>query len=209
MLVFDLDGTLIASGVDIIASVNHTLLSLGRPALAYAEAIAYIGDGVKRLIERALGTDSREDVGKAIDIFTKHYDAHMLDTTDLYPSVRDVLFHFREKTKVIITNKRAQPTAKIIDAFRIGNSFADIVGADTTPYLKPDPRILAPLMTRHGVSRDGTVVIGDGPNDILLAKNAGVLSCALLDGLTPPEALLALSPDYACEDLGEIRTFFC
>jgi phosphoglycolate phosphatase len=209
MLVFDLDGTLIASGVDIVASVNYTLSAMDRPALPYDEAIDYIGDGVKMLIERALGNSSPADFGKAIEIFTNHYTEHMLDTTDLYPSVREVLFHFRDKTKVIITNKRAQPTAKIIEAFRIGESFAEIIGADTTPYMKPDPRILLPLMARYGATADRTAIIGDGPNDILLAKEAGVISCALLNGLTRPEVLRALEPDFTCEDLGEIMTHFC
>jgi phosphoglycolate phosphatase len=209
LLVFDLDGTLIASGCDIVSSVNHMLSVMNRPTLPYDEAIEYIGDGVKRLIERALGGPSPADFGKALEIFSRHYAEHMLDTTDLYPSVRGVLTHFREKTKVIVTNKRAAPTSRIIEAFRIGDSFAEIIGADTTPYIKPDPRILAPLMARYAAVGERTVVIGDGPNDILLAKETGAVSCALLNGLTRPEALLALAPDYACEDIGEITTLFC
>jgi phosphoglycolate phosphatase len=209
VLVFDLDGTLIASGVDIVASVNYTLSAMDRPTIPYDEMIEYIGDGVRKLIERALGNNSPADFGKAMEIFTSHYAEHMLDTTELYPAVRDVLFHFREKTKVIITNKRAQPTAKIIEAFRIGDSFAEIIGADSTPYMKPDPRILTPLMARYATVGERTIVIGDGPNDILLAKETGAVSCALLNGLTRPEALLALEPDYACNDLGEVMALFC
>lgn len=209
MLVFDLDGTLISSGVDIVASVNYMLSVMEKQTLSYDEAIDYIGDGVKILIEKALGCTSPAEFDKALKIFSQHYLEHMLDTTDLYPAVRGLLSHFRSKTKVIITNKRAQPTERIIEAFHLNEHFAEIIGADTTPYMKPDPRVLMPLMARYRVAGDRTLVIGDGPNDILLAKKAGAVSCALLNGLTRPAVLLALQPDYACEDIGEVSALFC
>ena len=94
------------------------------------------------------------------------------------------------------------------DTLGISKYFNEIIGADSTDYKKPDPRLLLPLLAKYGAGCDHTVVIGDGINDIMLAKNTGVLSCALMNGLTRREILLALNPDFACEGLFELFSIF-
>jgi phosphoglycolate phosphatase len=208
LMIFDLDGTLVNSGGDIVASVNYTLKSLNIPIKSEAEILSFVGDGVNKMIERALAKDSQNLFDRAMDIFSEYYARHMLDTTCLYDSVIEVLDHFHDKKKVIITNKRKYFTLKMTDALGIGKYFEEIIGADSTAYKKPDPRLFIPLLERvHAVYND-TVVIGDGVNDIMLAKNTGVLSCALLNGLTHRDILLALDPDFACEGLRELLKIF-
>jgi len=209
LFIFDLDGTLISSGADIVASVNYTLGEMGAEQLPYEEVVEFIGDGVTKLIARAIGKESGPDFERAMDIFSRHYAEHMLDTTRLYPGAMDVLNHFADKMKVIITNKREEPAMRILKELGIRSYFVMVIGADTTPYLKPDVRILRPLWDRYDVPRARTVVVGDGPNDILLAKNAGLISCALLNGLTRRELLLALHPDEVCEKIQELKELFC
>ncbi|MGA2330696.1 MAG: HAD-IA family hydrolase [Syntrophales bacterium] len=208
LMIFDLDGTLVNSGGDIVASVNYTLESLDIPTKSQEEILTFVGDGVNKMIERALGKDIQHLFNRAMDIFSDYYAGHMLDTTRLCDSVIEVLDHFRNKKKVIITNKRRYFTLKMTDALGISRYFEEIIGADSTAYIKPDPRLFIPLLERvHAVYND-TVVVGDGVNDIMLAKNAGVLSCALLNGLTRRDILLALDPDYACEGLRELIKIF-
>jgi phosphoglycolate phosphatase len=209
LMIFDLDGTLVTSGPDIAASVNDTLATLGLPAIEEAMILEFVGDGVKKLIERSLGPALQVRSEEALIIFSRHYEEHMLDTTTLYPGVIEVLRHFHEKKKVVLTNKRHRFAAAMINALRLTHCFDDILGADSTPYIKPDARLAGLLLTRFGARPDRTVIIGDGVNDILLAKHAGLLSCALLNGLTGRETLLNLKPDYSCEHLPEITSIFC
>ncbi len=208
LMIFDLDGTLVNSGGDIVASVNYTLESLDIPAKSQEEIFTFVGDGVNKMIERALGKDFRYLFDRAMDIFSDYYAEHMLDTTCLCDSVIEVLDHFRSKKKVIITNKRRYFTLKMTDALGISRYFEEIIGADSTAYKKPDTRLFVPLIERFHAAYNDTVVIGDGVNDIMLAKNTGVLSCALLNGLTHRNILLALDPDFACEGLGELIKIF-
>ncbi|MFA4916133.1 MAG: HAD-IA family hydrolase [Syntrophales bacterium] len=209
LMIFDFDGTLVNSGGDIAASVNYTLENLGIPAMEPEVIIDFVGDGVKKLIERSLGHDCQDQFDEAMKIFTAYYSEHILDTTTFYPGVTDILQHFQDKKKVIITNKRYSFTKTIAEALDMEKYFDDIIGEDSTPYKKPDLRLLSPLMERFGAGCDQTVVIGDGINDILLAKNTGVLSCAFLNGLGHRDILLAQRPDFIYESLLELRSLFC
>ena len=208
LMVFDFDGTLVKSGDDLAASVNHTLDTLELPLLDTDTIIGFIGDGVAKLIERSLGDEYRHRFEEAMGIFNAHYADHLLDTTSLYPGVYDTLDYFRETKKVIVTNKRYDYTLKISDALRVAGCFEEIIGADSFPVRKPDQGILLPLLDRYGAKSTDTVVIGDGTNDILLAKNSGTLSCALLNGLGNRAHLLALRPDYCCEEIAELKELF-
>ena len=208
LMIFDFDGTLVNSGGDIAASVNYTLNTLHIPVMEQDEIISYIGDGVQKLIERSLGQSKQHLFVEALKIFSDYYANHMLDTTSLCDSVIEVLEHFRRKKKLIITNKRKYFTVAMTDAFHITHYFDDIIGADSTPYKKPDPRLLIPLIEKFGVGNRNTVIIGDGVNDVMLAKNSGALSCTLLNGLTPRDVLGSLNPDFACEGLSELITLF-
>jgi len=208
LMIFDLDGTLVTSGKDIAASVNYTLAALGRQVIEEAIILDFIGDGVIKLIERSLGPAACDRLEKALVIFSSHYDEHMLDTTTLYSGVVEAIEHFHDKKKVIMTNKRIRFAAAMCDALQLTPYFDDILGADSTPYIKPDARIARLLLTRFRCRPERTVIIGDGVNDILLAKNAGLLSCAFLNGLTDRETLLNLNPDYSCEHLSEITKIF-
>lgn len=207
-MVFDFDGTLADTGKDIVAAVNVALRSLGLPERPYAEAIGYIGDGVQLLLERSLGADKKSLYPEARMIFLKYYGDHLLDSTSLYPGVEEVLRHFEAKTKWIVTNKLYGFTVSIAKALKIQRYFEGIVGRDSTPFVKPDGRILKDLMERQGVSGEGTVVIGDGVHDVGMARNAGARSCAFLNGLGDRAALLRQSPDFTCEHMAELKSLF-
>jgi len=209
LMVFDFDGTLVCSGDDLVASVNHTLEQLGRASLQKNKIIGYIGDGVRKLIERSLGDAFPEKFDEALQVFMAYYGKHLLDSTDLYPGVIDVLDHFQNKKKIIVTNKMQSFTVRITEGLGIAHHFNDIIGVDSTSYKKPDSRLIAPVFEKYGIKKRRSVVIGDGDNDILLAKNIGALSCALLNGLGARDKLLSLKPDYFCESIEEVKTMFC
>ena len=209
LLIFDLDGTLIRSGDDLAASVNYALNTLGLPILTLEAARGFIGDGMATLMKRALGPGAIEQFDRAIELFSAHYSDHMLDRTTLYPDVLSVLDYFERKKKVIVTNKLLGFTLQITHGLEIAAHFLEILGEGSTPFKKPDPRLLRLVMTRWGGTPDRTMVIGDGVNDILLARQAGALSCAFLNGITERDKLLALSPDLSCETLSDLKTLIC
>ena len=209
LMIFDLDGTLVTSGKDIAASVNHALISMDFPAIEERVILGYIGDGVKKLIERSLGPSAHDRFEEALTLFSRHYDEHMIDTTALYKGVAEVLRHFQNKKKVILTNKRHRFAVAMCNALELTQYFEDILGGDSLPYNKPDARLANLLLRRFDVRPDRTVIVGDGVNDIIMAKHASVWSCACLNGLSDREALLKLQPDYSCEHLSEITGFFC
>ncbi|NPU84572.1 MAG: HAD-IA family hydrolase [Syntrophaceae bacterium] len=206
LLIFDLDGTLVSSGGDIAASVNATLRRLGLPERPAGEILRFVGDGVRLLIERSLGGLDGGRFDEALEIFGAHYREHMLDTTRPYPGIEEALRHFAGKRKVILTNKRHAFARPIADALGLAEHFDEVIGADSTPYTKPDLRLLDLVTRRFGVLPGRTAVIGDGVNDVLLARNGGALSCAYLNGLTPRDSLLALNPDCTYEDPAELVT---
>ncbi|MDD5476358.1 MAG: HAD-IA family hydrolase [Syntrophales bacterium] len=208
LMVFDFDGTLVRTGKDIIGAVNHTLAALDIPVREEDDIRRYIGDGVNKLIERSLGPHHRRLASRALEIFMEYYDEHLLDTTDLYPGVIDTLNHFRHKKKIIVTNKKESFTLKIACGLAIDHYFEDISGRDSADFAKPDNRLLLPFLDKFGAGKNRTIVVGDGVNDVMLAKNSGVLSCAFLNGLTDREELLRLDPDYCCEDMGELPALF-
>lgn len=208
LMIFDFDGTLVATGDDLANSVNYTLKSLDLEQRTKKEIIRHVGDGISKLMERVLGEENLILHSDAMKIFTGYYDKHILDHTVLYPHVEEVLKNFQSKTKIILTNKRHHFTVKIAEGLRIDKYFSEIVGRDSLSFSKPDRRIMEYLMGKYNAKRENTLVIGDGINDILAARNADTLCCAYLNGLGNRNDLLNMKADYYCEDLMEMNSLF-
>lgn len=208
LIVFDLDGTLVNTGDDLTSSVNHTLAVLNIPLLKKETVLKFVGEGVGKLIERSLGNENHHRFHEALEIFREYYAEHMLDKTELYPGVRDVLDYFKDTKKCVVTNKPYDFALKISQALKIDKYFDDIIGMDSTKHKKPDPHLVRSLLERYGIKREKTVVVGDGKNDMMLAKKSGVTSCAFLNGFTEREKLLRFKPDYTCESMGELKKLF-
>jgi phosphoglycolate phosphatase len=209
LMVFDLDGTLADTGDDLAGSVNRTLQSLGIPKRPDREILGFVGDGVRKLVERSLGAAYGDRLDEALKRFKEIYAEHLLDQTTLYPGVQDVLRHFDRKEKVLITNKGRDFTLAICSGLGIAGFFKEIIAGDSNEFMKPDPRLLLPLLDRFESARDETLVVGDGINDILLARNTGVRSCAFLNGLGKREELLRLRPDFVIEKMIDLKDIAC
>jgi len=208
LMVFDLDGTLIDSAYDLTDSVNHALASLDLSPVSLDAVRSYVGDGVSMLMKRALGDHAESCFSPAMQLFRDYYEEHLLDKTALYPDVSALLAWFGSKKKVIATNKAEKYTLKIVKGLGIADAFLEVLGEDSAPFKKPDPRLLHRIMEKWGAVPERTVVIGDGPNDVLLAQNAGAISCAFLNGISSREKLLQLVPDMTCESLSELKALF-
>jgi phosphoglycolate phosphatase len=205
LMIFDFDGTLVTTGEDIANSVNNALNSLNLKTINKDEIMTFIGDGAIKLIERAISEADKAYREKALEIYMDHYDRHMLDHAALYPGVYEILNYFKGKRKIILTNKQVTFTKKIASELNILSYFEEIIGAESTPFKKPDSRLMETIFKRYEIKRENMVIIGDGINDILMAKNSGVMSCCYLNGLGRREDLIALNPDIGFEHFDELK----
>lgn len=208
LMVFDLDGTLIDSKIDIACSVNLTFKELGIKEKNPEEIYSYIGEGVRKLIKATLGEEKDALFDEAIRIFRGYYLAHLLDTTSIYPGVKEILHHFQDKDKAIITNKPIEYTTKIVDGLGLRQHFKVIVAGNNGIRLKPEADMLIKVISDLNVKKERAVMIGDGVNDILAARAADIRSCAIGSGLGNKDLLLSLNPDYFCEKIEYIKDLF-
>jgi phosphoglycolate phosphatase len=208
LMIFDFDGTLADTVTDLANAVNYTLSQMGYKPKKKEEIVTFVGDGIADLIKRSLGKENVNHYPEALKIFSGYYEDHLLDNTKLYPGVPQTLNYFHQKQKVILTNKRYNYTMVIARGLNIADYFIEIIGDGSTPYRKPDRRLVDYLIAKHGCEREKMVIIGDGLNDINLAKNSGILSCIYLNGLGNREELLSAQADCYCESLTEINLLF-
>ena len=203
LIVFDLDGTLIDSRIDLCNSVNATLAHLGKPELPQAVIASYIGDGVSMLVRRAIGdpegdsTDERY-VTEAITYFLDYYRIHKLDYTYVYPGVSEALEAIRaahpEILMAVLTNKPVRPARGICEGLGLAGYFLHIYGGDSFPLKKPDPLGLRTLMSEVGATPAETAMIGDSLVDVQTARNAGVWSIGCTFGFGN-DTLTAAAPE--------------
>jgi phosphoglycolate phosphatase len=170
----------------------------------------YVGSGVKLLIERALPRLKEDQLEKALAEFRNSYDRHLLDTTALFPGMLEILEHVSAagKRSAVLTNKPEGFALRILSSLNVSRFFSAVWGGDTGPLKKPDPEPVITLMRRFSVEPGRTVLIGDGVNDVLAAKAAGISSIALGYGYSPADELKALQPECFLASPVELRRFF-
>ncbi len=202
IVLFDLDGTLIDSRTDLASSINLMLADLGRPSLDEAIVAGFVGDGVRVLVRRCLtATDPdhqpppEELHAKGVSLMHSHYAEEMFKTTRLYPKVAETLAALEAKLKGVVTSKEVRFTKLILDHFDIAGFFHAIVGGDTTPARKPDPRPVLEALRLLGASPSNAVMVGDSENDINAGKSAGTHTCGVTFGFRTAEQLRLCKPD--------------
>jgi len=209
-LIFDLDGTLVDSAQDLVASANHTLRRLGLQTLTSATLVGFVGDGARRLIERAVaaagGATDQASIDRALGEFLDHYCEHLLDATALYPGIADTVAALvaTGRTLSVATNKPEGLARQILDGLGVGEAFRDVIGGDSLPTRKPDPAGVLELVRRSGIAVDRTLLVGDSPVDIATARAAGIAVCTVSWGFGASDALRDAEPDFAVVRAQEI-----
>lgn len=197
LLIFDLDGTLIDTSLDLAHAVNYALQALGKTPLAIVEVLKMVGDGARTLLTRALGQHpTEEELQLALLKFREHYATHLADHSRLYKGMTEVLAHFHDRKKAVLTNKPHDLTLALLERLELAQEFVLVQGAQASLPLKPDPTGLHGMLRQLQISTAHALMIGDSENDILVGKAAGVRTCAATYGFRPRESLLALAPDY-------------
>jgi phosphoglycolate phosphatase len=208
LVVFDLDGTLVDSSYDLCTGVNRMLKAVSAPPLAHAEVRSFVGEGAKRLIEKAKAARGlTQDVDELLPIFLAAYREVLLDQTRLYPGIEELLARMPPRRLAVLTNKPGDMSRAILSGLGVAHHFDWIWGAGDFPGRKPDPAGLQRLVAAAGVAPAEAVLIGDSAIDIKTARGAGVGAVGVTYGFHP-ESLDDAPPDVRVDRPGELAALF-
>jgi phosphoglycolate phosphatase len=205
LLIFDLDGTLVDSKQDLMDSVNAMRRWAGLEALAVERISSYVGNGAPMLVRRALPDFPEQELPHALRFFLDYYREHMLDSTTLYPGVREALdrLHAAGVPLAVLTNKPVRFSVNLIEGLGLEMHFFRVYGGNSLAEKKPHPQGIDLLVEEAGADRARTIMVGDSAVDMLTARNAGVRGCGVCWGFQP-ETFVQTPPDFYIEDLGEL-----
>ncbi len=196
-IVFDLDGTLIDTAPDLIATLNIILAREGLPPVEYDSARRMIGGGAKAMIERALAAEgrvsSKAELDRLFAAFIEHYAAHIADHSRPFPQLEATLEHLAGEGHrlAVCTNKLEWLSVRLLDALQLTRHFAAVCGQDTFGVQKPDPRMLRLTIERAGGEPTRAIMVGDSGTDIRASRAATVPVIAVDFGYSEvPIALL-------------------
>jgi phosphoglycolate phosphatase len=215
LVIFDLDGTLIDSRLDLVHSVNAALRHIGRPALPDDVIASYVGDGAPILIQRALGGEAVDEaiVRQGLQFFLSYYREHKLDHTTVYAGIREALTAIQQASNgiprklAVLSNKPVVPSRVIVQALGLGPFFTQIYGGNSFATKKPDPEGARTLLEESGVRPVETMIVGDSHVDIETGLNAGLWTVGVSYGFAP-HTLQENPPDVLVDTPQELADAF-
>lgn len=174
---FDLDGTLIDSKLDLVNSVNFMLREMNRYTLPLETVAGYVGHGAPRLVADALGPGAAEEDRKAgLEIFLAHYEKHSLDATRAYPGVVEGLQSLKDHPMAVLTNKPLKMSMEILEGLELRKYFRHVYGGDSFSTKKPDPAGAQIILGDLGARPEEATLVGDSDVDVQTARNARILA---------------------------------
>ncbi len=211
MILIDVDGTLVDSVPDLAFCVDEMMKRLGRPAHGEAKVRDWVGNGVERLVRRALigqldGEPDEADFERAYPIFLELYAVNTSQRSVLYPGIREGLDYLKGQGYRLgcVTNKAAQFTLPLLRDLGIYDEFEIIIAGDTLPKKKPDPLPLLHAAEQLGVKPEQAMMIGDSQSDVKAARAAGFQIVCMSYGYNHGEDIRSYHPDAVIDALTEI-----
>jgi len=214
LVVFDLDGTLIDSRLDIANSANEVLVSFGAEPLPVDEVAAMVGDGAQMLVRRAMRAVGREFVPEALDRFRDIYDRRLLEHTRAYDGIAALLDAIAPLAALaVLSNKPEMPSRRLLEALGLAAHLRAVIGGDTPGFArKPDPGGLLYLIAEAGAAPRTTMLVGDSMIDVETGRRAAARVCAAGYGFGHLREGLSLRPDEAAAasvgELGDVLAAF-
>ncbi|MDV4157193.1 MULTISPECIES: HAD family hydrolase [Rhizobium] len=209
LVVFDLDGTLLDTHVDLVESLNHTIAALDLEPVSYDDLTHLVGQGARVMVERACRLRGHPLEGDAlpplVERFVAHYAGNMPGRTEPYPGLVAAMDRLKSQgyRLAVCTNKMESLAVGLLDKLDLTRYFDTITGGDSFEYRKPDARHLTGTIERAGGDIARTVMIGDSVNDIAVARNAGVPSIAVPFGYSDVP-VNTLNPDRIITHFDEL-----
>jgi phosphoglycolate phosphatase len=178
LVIFDLDGTLIDSAADLAVAINAMLAGYGCEPLPVGEVRRMVGDGVAMLVARALAArDCRPaELPEAERSFMRHYESNSTSLTTVFPAAAQALRALSAAgvPLAVCTNKPARTATHILGSLGLGGYFARVIGGDSLPFRKPDPRVVLALLEAFAARPEDSLLVGDSEVDAATARAAGV-----------------------------------
>lgn len=200
LVIFDLDGTLLNTLADLGNAANHALEKAGlptHPAQAYPR---FVGNGVRKLIERVLPESQRSPrmVDKLLVDFKQYYEAHLTDGTEPYPGIPELLRDLSERgvKLAVASNKYQSATERLVNHFFPDIPWAAIEGQKEGIPVKPDPSIVFEILSKSPTPKSEVLYVGDSGVDMETARRACVESCGVTWGFRPLDELLSNHADH-------------
>lgn len=206
LVIFDLDGTLLNTISDLGASCNHALKAFGYPEHPISAYNYMVGNGVRKLMERAEPDADEETIDRLLELFREHYDEHCTDNTVPYPGIVEMLQELTDKgvAVAVATNKYQRAADKIIRHFFPDIPFVAIMGQVEDRPVKPDPSIDFAILNEHPTRKADVLQVGDSAVDIETARRACVESIGVTWGFRPVSELRKAYADHVVSSPKEI-----
>ncbi len=206
LIIFDLDGTLVDSRADLAAATNRALRDLGLPSRPVEEIVGFVGDGLLKLLERALGGPDR--VEEARPRFEHHYRAGLLDRTLPYPGIDNLVRALaRDRVLSVASNKPGPMARDLVAGLGWSSCMPQVVGGGDVAALKPAPDMVEHLWERTGCRRDRTVLVGDMEVDFELARIVGIPFVGVVWGFAGAERLRGAGVDRIATTADDLADF--
>ncbi len=187
LVIFDLDGTLVDSRLDIMHAVNHAISPYAIEPVDLPETTELTGEGATRLMEKLLKKRNVDlDIPVLVDRFESYYSAHPVSYTVPYPGVPETLRSLPEYRKAVISNKFRSISLQVLEKLQLSQYFEEVAGADTFPERKPSPVPILRILDRLAVRPEETLVVGDSIYDIQAGGAAGTKTVAVTYGYGSP-----------------------
>ena len=212
MILIDVDGTLVDSVPDLAYCVDELMKALGRPIHGEAKVRNWVGNGVERLVRRALigqldGEPPEEDYARAYPIFHELYTENTSKRSRLYPGIREGIDWLKSQGYLLgcVTNKAAQFTLPLLEDLGVRDDFGIVVSGDTLPVKKPDPAPLLHAARHFGVAASESLMVGDSVSDVKAARAAGFQIVCMSYGYNHGVDIRTANPDAVIDSLVELR----
>lgn len=207
-IIFDLDGTLLDTSGDIQYVLNSSLQKFSLPTLSMKKTMEFVGDGARKLIERAVG--QRQDLTDTVYAdYMENFVRCDNSRTKLFDGEAETLKWLKEKgiRLAIISNKPQRATERVYDKFLSIYGFCEVLGQTEYYPLKPDPASTLAVLARLGVSGQECLYVGDGDADVATAKAAGLKCLSVLWGFRSREQLERAGATAFAEDFSSLEKF--
>lgn len=204
LIIFDLDGTLVDSGMDITNALNDAITPYGFTPLTVEDTIKMVGEGLTRLIEKILGDNNASIKDAVLDRFIKYYSEHLADFTRPCPGVIKTLEMLGRYKKAVISNKRESLSKKLLEQLELIKFFDVVLGSDSVAEKKPSPAPVKKVLEILGIEPHRAIIVGDSDFDIQAGKGAGLITVAVTYGFRDRESLTGA--DFLIDNIGELLT---
>lgn len=204
-VIFDLDGTLLNTLTDLYNSVNYALGSFGFPERTIDEVRRFIGNGVKKLMERStpVGTDE-ETNAECLDVFREHYLLHMADNTAPYEGVNELIEKLRESgiKTAVVSNKLHSAVVGLCKDYFPGIECA--IGVSVEEERKPNPINVLKVLDTFSLKSDECIYVGDSEVDVETAHNASLKCIGVTWGFRDEKELIENNADFIAHNTEEV-----